>query len=68
MHDSIEYARLLFYNDILMKLNRTDDIWRELRHLGVCTLKSEASSPFSLDELNEYFSGLRCVRSLGPIS
>ena len=48
-HNTIESAHMVYYNDQLVHLSKTEDVWGELRHLGVYPSKPEASSIFSLD-------------------
>ena len=59
IEDTSELARNSFYQDhIDNALNNKQDIWRELRHLGLLPTPKSDLHGFSLDDLNSYFAGV----------
>ena len=54
----METCKTEYYHDIPNKALKTNDIWKELRNMGLLPKQEEDLNGFSKEELNSYFASV----------
>lgn len=65
-HEQIESARLEYYWHRLRSLTDPQQIWKELRHLGIVTHTRSSLANFSEEDLNAHFASISFDPAVAP--